>query len=116
MTQAMLAALVGPGAVLLVASHSGSTREVVETVRLAKRAGASVIVLTGNPRSPITKHADVVLSTASRETLFRTEALASRLAALAIVDALHVSTALRRLEDSLQALERYEEVLARRRF
>jgi RpiR family transcriptional regulator, carbohydrate utilization regulator len=100
-TQAILATLSGPGVVMLAVSHSGTTSQTLETVALAKASGAATIVVTGNPRSPIAGHADVVLCTAARETLFRTGPVASRIAAMAIVDALYVSVALRRFGASL---------------
>jgi RpiR family carbohydrate utilization transcriptional regulator len=100
-TQAILATLAGQGAVVLAVSHGGTTSQTLETVALAKAAGATTIVVTGSPRSPITEHADVVLCTAARETRFRTGPVASRLAAMAIVDALYVSVALRRFGGAL---------------
>jgi RpiR family transcriptional regulator, carbohydrate utilization regulator len=115
-TQASLGAQAGPQTALLAVSYSGSTRETVEAVSLARAGGAATIVITGYRRSPITRHADAVLCTAGRETLFRPEAAASRLAALAIVDVLCVGVALRRLDASLAAVATWGEVLARRRF
>lgn len=102
-TQAILATLAGPGAVVLAISHGGTTNQTLETVALAKAAGAATIVVTGSSRSPITEHADVVLCTAARETRFRTGPVASRIAAMAIVDALYVSVALHRFGGSLAA-------------
>ncbi|RKE05198.1 RpiR family transcriptional regulator [Streptomyces sp. TLI_171] len=47
------------------------------------------------PRSEITEHADHVLTTAVRETTFRSGAMASRIAALTVVDCLFVGVAQR---------------------
>ena len=57
----------------------------VETLRVAKARGAASIAITRSPLSPLGRMANVVLSTASRETRFRAEALASRIAQTAIL-------------------------------
>ncbi len=51
--------------VLLLLSNSGKTREIVELTQLAKRLHPAVplIVITGNPESPLAECCDVVLST-----------------------------------------------------
>ncbi len=57
----------------------------VETLRVAKARAAASIAITRSPLSPLGRMANVVLSTASRETRFRAEALASRIAQTAIL-------------------------------
>jgi DNA-binding MurR/RpiR family transcriptional regulator len=57
----------------------------------------------------------VVLVTAARETAFRTEAVASRIAHLSIVDALYVACAMRRFDASLAALEATNAIIEERR-
>jgi arabinose-5-phosphate isomerase len=51
--------------VLLLVSNSGKTREILELYQLSKNLNAKipVIVLTGNPDSPLGEAADIVLST-----------------------------------------------------
>jgi RpiR family carbohydrate utilization transcriptional regulator len=114
--QAVSASLTGPSVVVVTVSHSGSTRETVDATRLAKQCGAHTICITNYAKSPITAYADVVLYTAAAETMFRTEAMASRIAELSIVDALYVCVALARFEDSLANIEKTAEALAVKRF
>lgn len=54
-----------PNDVMLLISNSGKTREILELITLARGLYASVpiIVITGNPDSPVAKQADVVLAT-----------------------------------------------------
>ncbi len=54
-----------PNDVLLLISNSGKTREILELIALAHGLYASlpIIVITGNPDSPVARHADVVLAT-----------------------------------------------------
>jgi len=112
----MAAALLTPADVLLAVSHSGSTRDTVETAKTAKNAGARVICITNNSLSPLTKTADLVLVTASRETRFRQEAMASRLCQTSIIDSLYTLVALARPEEALQNLAKIENVIVTKQY
>ena len=114
--QSVSASLAGPEVVVVTISHSGSTRETVDAMRLAKQAGAQTVCITNYAKSPITAYADVVLYTAAAETMFRTEAMTSRIAELSIVDALYVCVALARFQSSLANIEKTAEALAVKRF
>lgn len=112
----MAAALLTPEDVLLAVSHSGSTRDPVDTARVAKEAGAAVICITNNSLSPLTKVADLVLVTASRETRFRQEAMASRLCQTSIIDSLYTLMAVARPETALENLRKIENVIVTKQF
>ncbi|GGP36184.1 MurR/RpiR family transcriptional regulator [Saccharothrix coeruleofusca] len=86
-------------------SHTGSTAETVEALRVAKQHGATTVALTNFPRSPITEVADHVLTTAARETTFRSGAMASRIAQLTIIDCLFIGVAQRHVDSAKTALE-----------
>lgn len=55
--------MIGDGDVVIAASFSGATEELLRLVELIKRLGAPVIVITGNAKSPLARHADVHLRT-----------------------------------------------------
>jgi RpiR family carbohydrate utilization transcriptional regulator len=112
----MAASLLTPRDVLLAVSHSGSTRDTVETAKTAKNAGARVICITNNSLSPLTKTTDLVLATASRETRFRQEAMASRLCQTSILDSLYTLVALARPEAALQNLAKIENVIVTKQY
>lgn len=114
--QAVSAALTGPEVAVIVISHSGSTVETVDAMRIAKEAGAITIVVTNYGKSPIQAYADIVLYTAAAETTFRTEAMTSRIAELSVVDALYVCVALATLDRSLENIARTADALAVKRF
>ncbi len=97
-------------------SHSGSTHETVAATRIAHQAGAKTICITNYGKSPIQAYADVVLYTAARETQFRTESMTSRIAELAVVDALNTCVALANYERSLQTIANTFDVLSAKRF
>lgn len=113
--QAITAALSSPDVAVLTISHSGSTIETLTATRLAKEAGATTIVVTNFGRSPILSHADIVLNTLARETQFRTEAMTSRIAQLAIIDALIAALALADYDRAVATIERTFDVLSTKR-
>jgi RpiR family carbohydrate utilization transcriptional regulator len=115
-TQAMSASLMRKRDVGLGISHSGSSKDTVEAMRLAHEAGATTICITNYSKSPIIQVSDIKLFTTSRETTFRDEAMASRIAQLAIVDALFVGVALRRFEKALDSIKRTGQVLPDRKY
>ncbi|MFD0264532.1 MurR/RpiR family transcriptional regulator [Kitasatospora indigofera] len=100
------AALLRGGDVAIGISHTGDTAATVEVLAEAHRNGATTLAITNFPRSAITEHADHVLTTAVRETTFRSGAMASRIAALTVVDCLFVGVAQRNRARTLKALER----------
>jgi DNA-binding MurR/RpiR family transcriptional regulator len=96
-------------------SHTGSTAETVEALRTAGEHGATTVALTNFPRSPIADVASHVLTTAVRETTFRSGAMASRIAQLTVIDCLFIGVAQKHLESAKTALEAtYEAVSGHR--
>lgn len=114
--QVVNAALTDATVAVITISHSGSTIETVGATRLAKEAGAKTICVTNYGKSPIQAYADVLLYTFSTETLFRTEAMASRIGQLSLIDALCVNVALANLEQTLVSLARSSDALSLKRF
>lgn len=114
--QAISASRCDPDVAVLTISHTGATHETVAATRLAKEAGAKTIVVTNFARSPIQAYADIVLFTMARETKFRTEAMASRIAQLCVVDALIAALALADYERATETLRRTFDVLSIKRF
>ncbi|MBV8653139.1 MAG: MurR/RpiR family transcriptional regulator [Alphaproteobacteria bacterium] len=114
--QAISASLTGPNVAVITVSHSGSTHETVTATRLAKEAGARTICITNYGKSPIQSYADVVLCTMARETEFRTEAMASRIAQLCIVDALIACLAIATYDEAVETIRSTFEVLSVKRF
>ena len=80
--------------VVFAVSHSGSSRAVVDNAQIAKKHGATVITLTSSGKSPLSKLADICLTTMSSETKYRVVAISSRAAALTIVDSIYTYLAM----------------------
>ena len=96
-------------------SHTGTTMDTIEAFTEAGRHGARTVALTNFPKSPIARAADHVLTTAARETTFRSGAMASRLAQLTVIDCVFVGVAQRTYKETRTALDAtYEAVRGRR--
>jgi DNA-binding MurR/RpiR family transcriptional regulator len=96
-------------------SHSGSNKDILEALQVAKAAGASTIVITSYRKSALSQLADVVLYTSTRETAFRTEAMSARLAQLCLIDTLYVGVSLLRQEQTVSNLQKIREVISLKR-
>ncbi|ANE48817.1 transcriptional regulator [Paenibacillus swuensis] len=86
--QSMSASTMKRGDIVIGISVSGSTRDTVDALRIAKENGANIISITHYMRSPITKLSDVVLLTAGKETPLEGGSLAAKIAQLNVVDML----------------------------
>jgi DNA-binding MurR/RpiR family transcriptional regulator len=108
-------ALLRPGDVAIGISHTGATVDTIEPLVEARSHGALAVAITNFPRSPIAVAADVVLTTAVRETSFRSGAMSSRIAQLMVVDCLFVGVAQRSYAETREALELTYEAVRHRR-
>ncbi|KNX38907.1 MurR/RpiR family transcriptional regulator [Luteipulveratus halotolerans] len=108
-------ALLGKGDVAVGISHSGATVDTVEPLTRARDAGATTVAITNFDGSPLADAADIVLTTAARETTFRSGATASRTAQLAVVDILFVAVARLDLSASTDALSKTHDAVTARR-
>lgn len=98
------AATLRPGNVAIAVSHSGSTTDTIEFLMLARRSGATTIAITNHSGAPLADQADIVLTTAARETGFRSGALGSRIAQLMVVDCIFIGVAQSNYDQSMSAL------------
>lgn len=113
--QTVSAAQLPSGSVAFAVSHTGRTKETLNALRLAKGAGATCILLTSYAHTPIGRIADIEIVTGTRETAFRTEAMASRIAHLSVIDTLYVAVAMRRFTVALAALDRANGIIEEHR-
>lgn len=100
------AALLNDGDVALGLSHTGATPDTIRFLEVAAESGATTIAITNHPRAPLGDPADIVVTTAARETTFRSGAMASRIAQLTIVDVLFVLVAQGRVDVAMEAMQR----------
>jgi DNA-binding MurR/RpiR family transcriptional regulator len=108
---AMKAALAKEGDVVFGISTSGSTKDVVDTMRIAKEKGAKVICITNHGRSPITKYADIILLAASKESPLQGGAFSSKIAQLHLLDILTKAIEMQRKEATFGSINKTAEAV-----
>ncbi|ALS77308.1 MurR/RpiR family transcriptional regulator [Planococcus kocurii] len=113
--QLMAASQLQSDDVAIVISHSGSTTDVLDVLHVLKEKGVTIISVTNFAKSPLSKEADIALYTVSEETDFRSEALASRIAQLSLIDALYTNLMIARGTDGKKALQDMREAMAHKR-
>ena len=86
--QAMSAAMMDPGDVIMFFSYSGSTRAMMETLKLAKDRAGKVILITRFPHSPGAELSDIVLQCGANENPLQSGSIAARIAQMYLMDVL----------------------------
>ena len=109
----MAASMLSRGDLVLAISNLGTTREIVETVGVARERGARVICITNNSLSPLARICNPVLVTASREVTLPEEAVASLICQIAILDALFALIAQPRGGQSRETLDGMEKAMVK---
>ncbi|WP_413377410.1 MurR/RpiR family transcriptional regulator [Alkalihalobacillus sp. 1P02AB] len=102
---AMNSSLAGPGDVVICISTSGSTKDLVDAIKIAKVKGAFIVCITNHMRSPITKYGDVVLLTSTKESPLHGGALSSIISQMHVLDILTRYIELQNKERSQEALK-----------
>ncbi|WP_018922638.1 MurR/RpiR family transcriptional regulator [Salsuginibacillus kocurii] len=113
--QVMAASQLTPEDVVVLISHSGANRDSLQALDVAQEHGATTIGITTLAKSPLSQQVDVPLYTVSKETEYRSEALASRLAQLSIIDALYVAVSIGRKELMQQSLAKMRQAISKKR-
>ena len=88
--QLMEASLLTEKDCAVLISHTGQSKETIHIAETVRKTGAKTIVITSQANSSLAKLGDVVFISISEETEFRSEAFASRISQLSILDSLYV--------------------------
>lgn len=96
-------------------SHTGANIDILDVVELARERGVFTVAITNFAKSPLSEAVDLSLYTVSEETEYRTEALASRIAELSIIDALYVNYHIKTSADSTAAVNRMRQAISKKR-
>lgn len=84
--QMMRAASMTEKTVVIAVSLTGSTKDIIDAVSASKESGATVIALTSYTKSPLTKFADLVLLSSSKESPLDSGSLVSKISQLFLID------------------------------
>lgn len=110
--QAIAAVMMEKNDVILFFSYSGSTLDMMDTIKLAGSRGAKVILVTRFPKSPGAELADVVLQCGANESPLQLGSVAARIAQMFLVDVLFSELCRRNLDDCRQSRGRIADALA----
>lgn len=78
----------GEGDVIILFSISGSTKDTLEAAELARACGMKVVVVTCYEKSPLTRYADIVLSTEPMQSPNEVGSMRGKIMQLFLVDVL----------------------------
>ncbi|AFA46916.1 MurR/RpiR family transcriptional regulator [Acetobacterium woodii] len=81
--------------VLFAVSHTGESLEVLNTVAIAQKNKAKIIALSSFENSTLAQQADIFLSSSTNDKKYHSEAMASRIVQLTIIDILYLSAFMR---------------------
>ena len=112
--QIMNTALATSRDVLLVFSYSGSTKDMEDTLQIAREHGVSIILVTHYPNSRAAQYADVVLLCGYNEGPLQSGSIPAKVGQLLLIDCLFYGFCRRNPEASAAARSATAEAVARK--
>lgn len=101
--------------VAVLISHTGTTKDMLDILHTVKDNGVKTIAVTSFAKSPLSEEVDLALYTVADETDFRSEALASRIAQLSLIDAIYVNVLKAQKEEGQKSLKKVRKAISRKR-
>lgn len=114
--QAIIASHLDRKSVAIGISHSGSSKDIVEALRLSKIGGATTICVTNFGSSPIVEASDISIFTKSEETKHSILGMSSRIAQLTIFDAIYTYIVIHSDKEAVQAIYNTEFALQNKKY
>ena len=114
--QAIIASHLDRQSVAIGISHSGSSKDIVEALRLSKIGGATTMCVTNFGSSPIVDASDIALYTKSEETKRSILGMSSRIAQLTIFDAIYTYIVIHSDKAAVQAIYNTEIALQNKKY
>lgn len=110
--QAMAAAMMQPQDAVLFFSYSGSTTDMLDTLRTAREQGGRVILVTRFPNSPGAELADYVLQCGANENPLQSGSVPARIAQMYLVDILFTEYTRKNMPQTRESRNRIAQALA----
>ena len=88
-TMVIMSSITNNDDVIVAISNSGTTKEVIKTVKQAKENGTKIITLTEDSDNPLRKLSDYELTYTSAETIFETGSISSKIPQIFLLDLLY---------------------------
>lgn len=107
--QMMYSSLCGENDVIIAFSLSGYTKDILESVQLAKKENTKIIAVTSYALSPIAQEADYIILTAEKENPLDGGSLLGRISQLYILDLLCTGYSLKNKDETLRLKQKTAE-------
>lgn len=114
--QAMLSSIYTEKDCIIAVSNTGSNREQIQNIEIARENHVPVIAVTSNSPSPLSSVSDVVLQSFGREQSLKSEAMSSRLSALSLLDCLYVGVCLKNPDEYHRSVEKIRNAISLKRY
>ena len=111
----MSASQMTDASVAVLISHTGHSKDILGLLDTLKQNNVLTIGITSFTQSPFSQQVDIPLYTLSEETDFRSEALASRIAQLSLLDAIYVNILMRLDEKGKKSITKVRNAIQNRR-
>jgi DNA-binding MurR/RpiR family transcriptional regulator len=95
--------------VVVAIIHSGRSKNTLDSMRQAKKNGATVICITGYQKSPMSEEADIVLYSTTRSTLSLSDVPSARISELCIIGVLQLGILARNFNKYTVNIEKSKE-------
>ena len=103
------------GDVAIGISYSGSSKNTVDMLRIAKQRGAVTIAITNFTNAPIVEYADIVIATSNQQLLFG-NTIFSRTIHLAVVDMIYMGLLVSNYEKYMGNMETSSRLICERAY
>ena len=103
------------GDVAIGISYTGSSKNTVNMLRIAKKAGAKTIAITNFSNTPLVKYADIVITTSSQQHLFG-DTIFSRTIHLAVVDMIYMGLIVSDYDKYMKEMEMSRKLILERAY
>lgn len=114
--QAIIATHLDRHSVAIGISHSGSSKDIIQALRLSKIGNATTVCITNYGSSPIVDACDYSLFTKANETQHSILAMSSRIAQLTILDSIYTYIVVNKGEEATQEIYKTEFSLQEKKF
>ncbi|MDO5444028.1 MAG: MurR/RpiR family transcriptional regulator [Eubacteriales bacterium] len=111
-TQAIVSATMSERDVILYFSYSGATRDMMQTLSVARARGVKIILVTHYPNSPGVQFADVILLCGAKESPLQLGSIPAKISQLFLMDVLFSEVARRNLDECRHARSQIANALA----
>ncbi|ALX49976.1 MurR/RpiR family transcriptional regulator [Lentibacillus amyloliquefaciens] len=98
--QFMRASSMNENTVVIAVSLTGSTKDIVDSVEIAKQQNATVIALTNYIKSPLTQYADHVLLSSAKESPLDSGSLVAKVSQLFLIDLICTGLTIKNYENA----------------